>query len=179
VTQPDTSPATPWPTGLAKPNVVITYTRGTVLGAVRQQVNAEMNGNYGAVVYDGTDPFDYGRQIALVWPSTNGLILIDQDTVVPAGSIISLARCPEPWCMMRIPAPGKPDVYGLGFAKFSADLQRRYPNMARTAARVTVTSPDYSTPAVAFGPRMEAVLASCDVPRHHHQYEPIPGQFHG
>jgi len=72
--------------------------------------------------------FGYPQVIAARWDASDDLIVIEGDKEINSSVIPSFSACSELWCTYAyetLPAPyTKRVTYGLGCAKFSAELQR-------------------------------------------------------
>lgn len=172
-------PARNWPVGLARPAVWVVAPTGHPLDDLRQAVQTETSGVYSILSYDPADPAERGRSLASIWPEPVDLIVIGPSARVTPGSILELALCSEPWCMMAVPGDGPHPEYGLGFARFGAALMRRYPVLALAATRRTPVGADYSTPDELLDSRYEAELQYLGIARHHHTAPALPGPDHG
>ena len=74
------------------------------------------------------DDYGYWRQIRARWRGTDDLVVVEQDIEIGRGTVVSLAGCPEPWCVFGYTVFGDiPLVTGLGCTKIGAVAQRAVP----------------------------------------------------
>lgn len=71
---------------------------------------------------------NYPRKTGSLW-GQDDLLIVEQDIVLTADVIPSMAACPEPWCVYTydLGVNKFPMKYGLGCTKFSLDLQKQVP----------------------------------------------------
>ena len=77
-----------------------------------------------------SDIYAYNRAVEKYW-GHGDLVVIEEDKVVTPEVISSFASCDQPWCSYSYfvyPRPYRQRVsYGLGCARFSAEVQRQVP----------------------------------------------------
>lgn len=76
------------------------------------------------------DMFAYWREVRARWQGEEDLITVEQDISFTREQLDSLAACDQDWCSCgyQLFGDGGPRwTYGLGFTRFSAALQRRFP----------------------------------------------------
>lgn len=168
MTEQPPDPGNRWPTGLARPRVVLTHSPYHVESDVVQALGDQTQGHFEVLEITEGDPYDYGRKLASVWPSDRTLITLDMDVLPAPGVIEDLACCGEPWCAVFISHSGGHPVHGLGFSKFSASFQRRHPVLMHAATRLGRHGQDYTVPADVLDVMFEAAAARIQIPRHHH-----------
>lgn len=71
---------------------------------------------------------DYHNLIADLWHDGETFLTVEQDIVPAAGALEEMANCPEPWCAFAYEYPPFGHYAGMGCAKFSADLIKRFPD---------------------------------------------------
>jgi hypothetical protein len=80
------------------------------------------------------DEFGYFKAIGQRWTGEHDLLIVEQDMLPTADALAGMESCPEGWCSCSYPCflltPG-PHIgeltRGLGFTKFGAEFQRKYP----------------------------------------------------
>lgn len=71
---------------------------------------------------------DYHDLIADLWHDGETFLTVEQDVVPHAGALQELANCPEEWCAFAYDYPPFGQYAGMGCAKFSAALIKRFPD---------------------------------------------------
>lgn len=110
------------------PNV-IGMARADTLAAVYGQPYPVINADI-----DADEPTAYATLFHHLWGRGWTLIYVEQDMVPAPGDIQSLAECAHDWCAHPYHVGDGRMVYGLGFCKFSAHLQRELPLAAYNGA---------------------------------------------
>src|SRR6266704_1510216 len=117
---------------MAPPLVVICALKGRLFPEVEAAV-AEQWPDY-AIHLDEPHPLaSYADFVRTVWAGPGDLVLVEGDSVPPAGSIARLLECERPWC-------SHPSWVGerylddtLGLVKFSLGLRQVLPKLADQA----------------------------------------------
>lgn len=157
-----------WPQYITRPALHVLVRSEDPSSATMVRVGQATSGNYRAILIDESDPYDYGRKIARLWPQHQALILIGAGILPSQALIEGFAECPEPWCTAYYPTPGRPYTHGLECVKFSAQLQQRRPLLALQATRLTPQGADYALPAEAMDDAYDRIMVVHNVARHDH-----------
>lgn len=95
-----------------------------------------------AAEIDPADRHGYAKLLTRLWARTAGFVIVEHDVVVPDVPMAELTGCDHDWCGRRIDCGRGPVGATLGVARFSAGLQRRFPDlMVRAAGRGLIGPP--------------------------------------
>lgn len=78
------------------------------------------------------DRLGYARLLAEWWDEPSDLVVVEQDMVVPPGSIRQLLCCINPWCGHAYPYEDQVLEQGLGLTRFKHELKLRWPELMRS-----------------------------------------------
>lgn len=112
--------------------VVLPHTEGGLRPETREAAIRS-----GLLVQDAVLASDesYHDLIAEHWAAHESFITLEQDIVPHDGALRELAECAEPWCAFAYDYPPFGQYAGMGCAKFSADLIRRFPDALTETAK--------------------------------------------
>lgn len=121
------------------------------------------------------DPSDYARTFVDCWARGGTFVVVEQDIVVPPGSIAALIECEHPWCAHHYPIKGY--LYGplLGLAKFSWHLIESHPKAASNALWYNKGKRAW-VPWKSISERLASELGSLGYECHWH--DPVAGHLH-
>jgi hypothetical protein len=74
------------------------------------------------------DRKSYWREIVKRWKGSEDLLLVEHDIEIHGDVMPQFRACDSPWCVFPYllnPDDDQPMLWGLGCAKFSADVQRK------------------------------------------------------
>lgn len=114
--------------------VVVPYVAGmlwasTVMSVIEQGYSVEL------YPIERAAEHDYPRLLIDEWADPRITIIVEQDIVVPAGGLQSMANCEKPWCTLPYNISGRQETAALGCAKFDAILKDSFPDLAQRASR--------------------------------------------
>lgn len=118
------------------PRVTVPY----VAGYLRHETSIAIDAcGYNAQPYpiDGGDPYSYARWFAAMWNNGGDLVVIEHDMVPEPIHVRRLIECEAEWCSHYYHVGQSVYTTGLGFCKFSHNLQCRLPLIGQYA----MTSP--------------------------------------
>lgn len=117
---------------MAPPLVVICHLAGRLF----HEVEAALAAQYPAYAVHTDQPYPlctYADFMRVAWRGPGDLVIVEGDSVPPAGSIARLLECGRPWCSHPSWVGDRYLSDTLGLVKFSAGLREVLPHLAEWA----------------------------------------------
>jgi len=119
----------------------------------------------------------YGRVLRSLWrrlAGIEGMMLVEQDVVVPPDGVAGMVECPEPWCSHSYTvywgdiAEKYGGAFALGCTRFSAQLMSEQPDVVEVALTRPEHGEDPPGHWLGLDSAVSGVLRSRGVPCHQH-----------
>ena len=120
------------------PRVAVPYTSGKLRAETADAV-ASFDVRVQLLKLSERDPYAYGNWLAANWNTGGDLIVVEHDMVPTWMQARRMLTCEADWCGHPYHVGEGRYTTGLGFCKFSHNLQRRRPLAGERAARSTST----------------------------------------